>query len=72
MRITYRTQDNKEYWFTRWNDTPADGPMKNTSVYPLMYANQAISSDNGKILEAGCGLVGCSDTSTIEVSYCWH
>ncbi|CAM5202711.1 hypothetical protein CDEN61S_00065 [Castellaniella denitrificans] len=55
MRITYRSQNIKEYWKHRWEDIPADQPMDNPDVYPLKYALMAVSNRPGKILEAGCG-----------------
>lgn len=55
MRITYRSQNNKEYWSKRWADIPIDKPMENIDAYPLKYSEKIISSKEGKILEAGCG-----------------
>jgi len=55
MRITYRNQDNKEYWNKRWTDIPPDEPMDNANAYPLKYAELTIKSRTGLILEAGCG-----------------
>ena len=55
MRITYRTHGVKAYWTARWDDIPADAPMENLTVYPLKYAQMAITNKTGKILEAGCG-----------------
>ena len=55
MRITYRNHSVKEYWTSRWDDIPADGPMENIEVYPLKYAEQTVIDRKGKILEAGCG-----------------
>lgn len=55
MRITYRRDENKEYWTKRWADLQADYPMENIDVYPLKYAELAVESRDGRILEAGCG-----------------
>ena len=55
MRITYRNHSVKEYWTSRWDDIPADGPMENIEVYPLKYAEQTVIDRKGNILEAGCG-----------------
>lgn len=55
MRITYRDVNNKEYWAKRWENIPADLPMENRNTYPLKYAELAVSSKDGAILEAGCG-----------------
>ncbi|MDH3348298.1 MAG: class I SAM-dependent methyltransferase [Desulfobulbaceae bacterium] len=55
MRIAYRTRDIKEYWAARWDNIPADAPMKNVSIYPLKYAEMTVRDKTGKILEAGCG-----------------
>ena len=55
MRITYRNHNVKDYWTSRWEDIPADGPMENNQVYPLKYAEKTIKEPHGKILEAGCG-----------------
>lgn len=55
MRITYRSRGVKDYWTSRWADIPADIPMENRSVYPLKYAELAVTEKNGQILEAGCG-----------------
>lgn len=55
MRVTYRHASNKEYWTRRWDDIPADVPMQNRTVYPLKYAEQAVTANDGAILEAGCG-----------------
>lgn len=55
MRITYRSADNKDYWTKRWADIPSDKPMENHDAYPLKYAEMAVASNDGPILEAGCG-----------------
>lgn len=55
MRITYRYSNNKDYWTSRWNNIPADLPMKNSKVYPLKYALKTVLDNDGRILEAGCG-----------------
>ena len=55
MRITYRKNNIKDYWTSRWDDIPADVPMENTVVYPLKFAEMTIKGQSGKILEAGCG-----------------
>ena len=55
MRITYRQNNIKEYWASRWDDIPVDAPMENTEVYPLKYSEMTIKGQGGKILEAGCG-----------------
>lgn len=55
MRVTYRTADNRAYWTKRWSDIPADLPMENKEAYPLKYAELAVASKQGRILEAGCG-----------------
>lgn len=55
MRITYRRKNNKDYWTQRWENIPADLPMKNLDAYPLKYAGLTIQNKDGKILEAGCG-----------------
>ena len=56
MRITYRFQNNQNYWEERWKEVQADKAMKNSDVYPLLYAEKVISGDKkGEILEAGCG-----------------
>lgn len=55
MRITYRSQNIKDYWRSRWEDIPADDPMNNPNIYPLKYAIIAIIDKAGRILEAGCG-----------------
>tara|TARA_B100001057_G_C22866175_1_gene956561 strand:- start:1055 stop:1849 length:795 start_codon:yes stop_codon:yes gene_type:complete len=56
MRITYRRDNNKNYWTKRWENIPVDSPMDNLSVYPLRYANMTIQDDkSGRIMEAGCG-----------------
>ena len=56
MRTTYRYRNVKDYWNQRWDQTPADKPMENLSVYPLYYSELTVLNDKkGKILEAGCG-----------------
>lgn len=55
MRITYRSQHNRDYWEDRWNNVNVDKKMENTGVYPLKYAEMALSDGKGTILEAGCG-----------------
>jgi len=55
MRITYRSNNNKDYWTKRWADIPPDQPMENMDAYPLKYAAMTVKNDGGKILEAGCG-----------------
>ena len=55
MRITYRNINNKDYWYNRWEDIPADEPMVNTNAYPLKYSEMVIKNSDGPILEAGCG-----------------
>lgn len=55
MRITYRSQSNKEYWEKRWAACDVDDPMENADAYPLKYAQMAVRSKEGHILEAGCG-----------------
>ena len=55
MRITYRGRSVKDYWTSRWDDIPADQPMKNAEAYPLKYAEQTILDRKGVKLEAGCG-----------------
>ncbi|WP_076590899.1 class I SAM-dependent methyltransferase [Herminiimonas arsenitoxidans] len=55
MRVTYRTRGAKEYWTARWEDIPADMPMKNLNAYPLKYAEMIVKNPEAKILEAGCG-----------------
>ena len=56
MRITYRTKSIRDYWERRWSSVPADQPMENLDAYPLKYAELTIQSQDGKILEAGCGV----------------
>lgn len=55
MRITYRAHGVEEYWTGRWTDIPADSAMTNSEVYPLKYALQTVTGNDGPILEAGCG-----------------
>jgi len=55
MRVTYRSKDVKSYWEDRWSSIDADAPMENVGAYPLRYANLIIQSNDGPILEAGCG-----------------
>ena len=55
MRITYRDQNNKNYWAKRWKDIPADDAMEDINKYPLKYALLTVKDKNQKILEAGCG-----------------
>jgi SAM-dependent methyltransferase len=55
MRETYRRANNKDYWEKRWFDIPADEPMENENKYPLKYAKQTVDSNDGRVLEAGCG-----------------
>ena len=56
MRITYRRDNNKNYWTKRWENIPVDNPMDNPGVYPLKYAKMTVEDDkSGSILEAGCG-----------------
>jgi len=55
MRTTFRTQGVKDYWTDRWVDIPADSAMTNSEVYPLKYALQTVTANDGLILEAGCG-----------------
>lgn len=55
MRTTFRSQGVKEYWTDRWADIPADSVMTNSEVYPLKYALQTVTANDGPILEAGCG-----------------
>ena len=55
MRTTYRSRPVKEYWEKRWRDIPADQPMHNRDVYPLKYAELAVTAKDRPILEAGCG-----------------
>lgn len=55
MRITYRNENNKDYWTKRWDEIPADAPMENLGVYPLKYAQMTVKNKQGRILEAGCG-----------------
>lgn len=56
MRITYRHQNNKDYWTKRWTDIPVDEAMENDQVYPLKHAKLTVTGKDGKILEAGCGV----------------
>lgn len=55
MRVTYRKENNKDYWTNRWESIPADEPMENQGVYPLKYASMTVVKNDGPILEAGCG-----------------
>ena len=55
MRVTYRSENVKEYWAARWGDIPADVPMDNAHVYPLKYSEMTVRGKDGRILEAGCG-----------------
>ena len=55
MRITYRTRGVKDYWEFRWSDISADEAMTNVNAYPLKYALRTVTSNDGAILEAGCG-----------------
>lgn len=55
MRVTYRFKKIDEYWKDRWSSIPADEAMENLDAYPIKYAEAAIRSEKGRILEAGCG-----------------
>lgn len=55
MRVTFRAKPTRVYWEERWSKLDADEPMENENVYPLKYALEAIQSDEGRVLEAGCG-----------------
>jgi len=55
MRITYRSQHNRDYWEDRWNNVNVDKKMENKDVYPLKYAEMTLNDGKGNILEAGCG-----------------
>jgi SAM-dependent methyltransferase len=55
MRITYRSQHNRDYWEERWNNVCVDHKMENKDVYPLKYAEMILDGGKGKVLEAGCG-----------------
>lgn len=55
MRVTYRSKDTRLYWHERWENISADESAKNSDTYPLKYAEMTITSDSGRILEAGCG-----------------
>ena len=55
MRITYRYQNNLDYWTKRWQSIEIDESMNNTDSYPLKYATKVVTNKNQKILEAGCG-----------------
>jgi len=55
MRVTYRSQNIKDYWQSRWEDIPADTAMHNPDAYPLKYAMMTVLDRTGRILEAGCG-----------------
>lgn len=58
MRITYRNNNNKDYWTKRWGDIDADDAMVNEKTYPLKFTNESLKFNNNKsqkILEAGCG-----------------
>ena len=55
MRITYRYTSVQGYWAKRWQQMPSDNAMGNINRYPLKYALETISAQEGVILEAGCG-----------------
>ncbi|MBU1040860.1 MAG: methyltransferase domain-containing protein [Proteobacteria bacterium] len=55
MRTTYRSATNKQYWTDRWAGISADGAVEHLDGYPLKYAELAMTSGRGRILEAGCG-----------------
>ena len=55
MQATYRNKNINEYWHDRWDQIPIDSVMKNENIYPLKYANMTIQSQQGRILELGCG-----------------
>ena len=55
MRKTYRNHKVKDYWEKRWENIPVDNAMENSDVYPLKYAKLTVRSNDGRILEAGCG-----------------
>jgi SAM-dependent methyltransferase len=56
LRKTLRRHGgSEEYWRDRWNSIPADTGELNFDNYPGKFAQQAISSRETRILEAGCG-----------------
>ncbi len=55
MRISYRHQNNYDYWEERWSNVSIDAPMHNVQSYPLKYAEMAVADKTGAVLEAGCG-----------------
>ena len=55
MRITYRSENTRDYWKRRWSSTDLDSFDTNEDIYPIKYANLAIGNNRGTILEAGCG-----------------
>ena len=55
MRVSFRSRGHKDYWSDRWRRISVDEPPSNTSSYPLKHALLALGSDQGPILEAGCG-----------------
>ena len=55
MRITYRTEDNFDYWTKRWDAIPADKASVDENSYPAKYAIEMVGKNRGRILEAGCG-----------------
>jgi len=55
MYITWRRQNNKDYWKNRWTAIPADEAMRNAEAYPLKYALACVRDPSESILEAGCG-----------------
>lgn len=55
MYITWRYQNNKDYWTKRWMAIPADDAMQNKEAYPLKYALMTVQSPSETTLEAGCG-----------------
>jgi SAM-dependent methyltransferase len=55
MRKTYREKKSSEYWVSRWNNIPVDGPAEGEDRYPLLYANMVVRDGDGEVLELGCG-----------------
>jgi len=56
MRITYRNKNITQYWEERWAKIEADSSIENKNIYPLKYSEILLRRNDGKVLEAGCGM----------------
>lgn len=57
MKHVYRWEDNADYWDRRWAESGADhDQFKDSTIYPIRYAEMVMTDRFEKALEIGCGL----------------